>query len=318
MEFTDEQKKLLRVTKCSEIVREEDFHLFLEQCRRYKLDPFLDQIYAVVRNSYGDKVLSTQIGVEGWRAISERSGEFEGLLGPLFADDQGNWTDLWTSDNPPFAAKVGVMRTGFREPLWSTSYYKQSVSVKRDGTPNSFWKSDPCGMLAKTAESGARKKAFSLDAVKHSDAVTKVGPVNIEALSEARANNELSPQKNEPLTQVQAKAQQPKDDTENDSVLLTAEEASKLHKTVARKAKDAGISMDNKSIAKAIIYRDITSFTELTRGEVKALVVGLNSILKNQAKIDENGEFQAVDSNAFDGFVPQDEEARPSFEDLGR
>ncbi len=64
------------------------------------------------------------------------------------------------SDEPPAAAKVGVLRHDFHQPLYAIALYKSYVQTNSQGDPVSRWKTDPAGMLAKCAEALGLRRAF--------------------------------------------------------------------------------------------------------------------------------------------------------------
>jgi phage recombination protein Bet len=128
----------------------DEFALFVAVARRLGLDPLTRQLYGF--KSQGRLVLT--IGLDGYRVLAARSGRYGGQLGPFYADATGKWSDLWLEAGPPAAAKVGVVRTDWREPLWAIARYK---SYARE-SPN--WKLQPEVMLAKCAEALALRKAF--------------------------------------------------------------------------------------------------------------------------------------------------------------
>jgi phage recombination protein Bet len=171
--WTPEQTQLIATTiapGCSS----DELRLFAYACQRTGLDPFSKQIYAIKR---GGK-MTIQAGIDGLRAIAERTGELDGSHTEWCGDD-GQWSDVWISAKPPAAAKTTIWRKGSSYPFTGVARFADYNAGQ------GLWSKMPAAMIAKCSEALALRKAFpaNLSGVYSTDEMeqVEVQPVTVTA-----------------------------------------------------------------------------------------------------------------------------------------
>lgn len=147
--LTPADEALLRRTLTSGL-SDDEHAVFVRTCNRSGLDPFARHIY-ICRDGAGLRFLAT---IDGFRVAAERTGKYSGQLGPHWCGPDGKWLKIWTAKEPPTAARIGVLRSDFKAPVWGKAIYSE---FSQGGE---FWQGMPCNQLAKCAEALAFRKAF--------------------------------------------------------------------------------------------------------------------------------------------------------------
>jgi phage recombination protein Bet len=153
--ITVERKKIIMNT-VAKGANEDELKLFLLVARRTGLDPFMKQVYFIKRwdSRTGQEMGTIQVGIDGLRAIAEKTGEYAGSDDIEFDEKPG-------AKNPTFLSKatstvyriVQGQRVGFTATARWSEYYP--------GDKQGFmWRKMPYAMLGKCAEALALRKAF--------------------------------------------------------------------------------------------------------------------------------------------------------------
>lgn len=153
-EFTSDQIQLIKDTICKG-ASDDELKVFLYVCKKTRLDPFMKQIYAVMRHNkkLGRDEMTIQTSIDGKRLVAERTGRYAPGRASTFEYSKDGQLILATSYVKK-QSKDGSWHEVAENAFWSESaqYYGDSLST--------FWKKMPHTMLAKCAEDKALKRAF--------------------------------------------------------------------------------------------------------------------------------------------------------------
>lgn len=145
---TQDQLELIKNTVAVGATADE-LKLFMIIANRTGLDPFTRQIHFVKRGGRA----TIQTGIDGYRAIAERTGQLAGIEDPVY-DTEG--------EQHPNKATVTVHRIvgGQRVPFTASARWSEYVPQQGQ---DFMWRKMPYLMLGKVAESLALRKAFPND-----------------------------------------------------------------------------------------------------------------------------------------------------------
>lgn len=155
LEFSDEQRKLIRDSFANGAT-DSEFGVLMEVARARRLNPLLQQIHFVKRwnSARRCETWATQVGIDGLRAIAERTGRYDGQDEPEFEYD---------AKGALKSCKVRIYRKDISRPFVGVAMFAEYVQTKKEGGPNAMWARGPHFMLAKCAEALAFRKGFPED-----------------------------------------------------------------------------------------------------------------------------------------------------------
>lgn len=155
--YTAEEIELMKQTVAKDTT-DLELQLFLHQCERTGLDPFNRQIHAIKRwhSSQKKQVMTMQVGIDGFRVIAARPGDYAPGREPTFTYD-------------PDGEVISATAYGWKcvKGKWfevsATAFYDEYVQLTKAGKPNRMWGKMPRVMLAKCAEAQMLRKVNPQD-----------------------------------------------------------------------------------------------------------------------------------------------------------
>src|SRR5690606_35920936 len=138
---------LIKKTYAKEL-HDNELQLYVAHANQMGLSIIKKQIYAIVRGKGDKRTVTFQVGIDGFRAITESNPDFRGYEGPQWCGPDGQWVDVWLEKTPPRAARVGIYRKGFPQPIWGVATYDEFVQTYYDSytkkqVPNAMWQKMP-------------------------------------------------------------------------------------------------------------------------------------------------------------------------------
>lgn len=132
----------------------QELAVFLHSCRQLGLDPLLRQAYWIRRSGKG----ALQVGIDGFRAIAERSGTYAGAESLEFRG-QMEWAYNGATVIVPEIARATIWKIvgGHKSAFVGEAYWSEFVPSERDAF---MWAKMPRHMLGKVAEAQALRRAF--------------------------------------------------------------------------------------------------------------------------------------------------------------
>lgn len=152
--FSPDQEQMIRDSFANGATKQE-FEMLITIAKTRRLNPILRQIHFVKRwdSQKQREVWSTQVSIDGLRAVAQRTGLYDGQDEPEF---EYNGKELRS-------AKVRVYRKDWNRPAVGVALFDEYAQRKKDGSLTQFWREKPHIMLAKCAEALAMRKAFPED-----------------------------------------------------------------------------------------------------------------------------------------------------------
>lgn len=257
-----------------------ELQLFALVAHRSGLDPFARQVYAVKRKGR----MTIQTGIDGYRSIAARTGEYDGQDDPVFGPD------CTCGKNPkhPESCTVRVYRKGMGRPVPATAFWHEYVpDAGQSGMGDVMWRKMPHVMLAKVAEALALRKAFPWDPTRQSG----IG-------SDIYTADEMAQAESEPQPDLRARI-----------------EARSQPGLTLREFADAVSEFDPDAIRRAReeMFPDVQVVKDLSDAQRADLLVRLTSSSTDDAE-DEGDDGQSLEEQAEEGSFQEIEE-EPRFTD---
>lgn len=149
MEWSRDQIDLIKKT-VAKGTSDDELRLFLYTCKKTGLDPLIRQIYAVKRGGTSNQ-MSIQTGIDGYRLIAERTGNYAPGREPSYVENNGKVISS--------TAYVKKRVCGEWHEVAATAYFLEYAQMF-NGKLGNMWEKMPHVMIAKCAEALALRRAF--------------------------------------------------------------------------------------------------------------------------------------------------------------
>lgn len=289
--LTREQIELLKLN-IAKGATDDELRLFVHVCDSTGLNPFIDEIY--FWKSKGKAIIYPSI--YGLRRKAAESGDYMGQAGPFWCGLDGLWRDIWISDKPPTAAKVGVYRRGNPEPTWAVVKWSE---FQRQGRNIPTWDRQPAHQLAIVAERHALRKGcpglvekFQSSGVRMTDAGYLVAKIEQTHRVEAPPYRAAQPNMHEDLYGRSEPVQQSAAQTEMKSSEWTRADVAKFQQVVQN------FNLSPKRWRELLgLSEDARGAALVTLGTVDEVITKLGNVLSELASAED--EFEDILPNPY-------------------
>ena len=189
IEFTPEQKKIIRKQFFPPNATDDDMIYCMNIASSLGLNPILKEIFFVTRrvliNGQWVEKVEPMVGRDGYIKIAHNTGLFAGMetiskIEKVPTLENGEWVE-----KNDLVSTCKVWRKDTDIPFVVTVRYSEYVQKTKTGEVTKFWRDKPDTMQKKVAESQALRKAFSINGVY---SIEEVSDVEFDEGQRASAN----------------------------------------------------------------------------------------------------------------------------------
>jgi phage recombination protein Bet len=242
-----------------------ELSLFEMACKRTGLDPFIKQIYPIMRwdGKLKRKKMTIQVGIDGFRTVAQRSKKYNSNE-TFWCGKDGVWKDAWLSDGDPAAAMTIVTRTDATGKFVGVATWKSYSPTKED--MSFLWGGKADVMIGKCSEALALRKAFPAELgglyIPEEMHVEDIPPVSIEQTNSGTDNvrNILKARKN-----IKEQRQNPSQTVEGEVIEAIASDATQESEDFKKLAHDIATAADLEGLKKVRAGGKGSKLTEAER-----------------------------------------------------